>query len=191
LLKLVNKGVTVARVARVTKAFTDAGVGVHAYLMYGFPTQTDQEVIDSLEVVRQLSAAGCLHSGFWHEFNATAHSPVGMRPDLFGARVTTPIALQWDALQRHTKSLKLPQGGARTVHLSVAAEADDMAPPTFMQYNLGFEAANGASFERFRRGLGRAQAFYMHGLKTDVPVRHWFEHEVPESTVDPGLVADS
>jgi radical SAM superfamily enzyme YgiQ (UPF0313 family) len=41
LLKLVNKGVTVAQVARVTKAFTDAGVGVHAYLMYGFPTQTD------------------------------------------------------------------------------------------------------------------------------------------------------
>jgi hypothetical protein len=190
LLKLINKGVTVAQVARVTKAFTDAGIGVHAYLMYGFPTQTDQEVIDSLEVVRQLFAAGCLHSGFWHEFNATVHSPVGMRPDLFGARVTTPIALQWDALRRHTKSLKLPQGAAGPAHLSVGPGAHDLAPPTFMQYNVGFDAATRVSVERFRRGLRRAQFYYMHGLKVDRPVRHWFEHDVPEPTVNPTLVAD-
>ena len=36
LLKLMQKGVTVEQVARVTRAFTDAGIMVHAYLMYGF-----------------------------------------------------------------------------------------------------------------------------------------------------------
>ena len=40
LLELMKKGVTVAQVARVTRAFTDAGIMVHAYLMYGFPTET-------------------------------------------------------------------------------------------------------------------------------------------------------
>jgi radical SAM superfamily enzyme YgiQ (UPF0313 family) len=84
LLALMKKGVTVEQVARVTRAFTDAGVMVHAYLMYGFPTQTAQETIDSLERVRQLFEEGCIQSGFWHRFAATAHSPIGREPQLYG-----------------------------------------------------------------------------------------------------------
>ena len=80
LLKLIDKGVTVAQVARVNRNFTEAGILVHAYLMYGFPTQTDQETIDSLEMVRQLFELGIMQSGFWHQFAMTAHSPVGMNP---------------------------------------------------------------------------------------------------------------
>jgi radical SAM superfamily enzyme YgiQ (UPF0313 family) len=87
LLKLMDKGVTVEQVAKVTKAFTDADVLVHAYLMYGFPTETEQETIDALERVRQLFAEGCIHSGFWHRFAATVHSPIGKRPELFGIRL--------------------------------------------------------------------------------------------------------
>jgi len=87
LLERMKKGVTVAQVARVTRALTDAGIMVHAYLMYGFPTETAQETIDSLERVRQLFAEGCLQSAFWHRFAATAHSPIGQRPELFGIRL--------------------------------------------------------------------------------------------------------
>ena len=76
LLELIQKGITVAQVAGVTKNFTQAGIMVHAYLMYGFPTQTAQETIDSLEMVRQLFEAGILQSAFWHQFTMTAHSPV-------------------------------------------------------------------------------------------------------------------
>ena len=84
LLALMNKGVTVDQVARVTKAFADQGVLVHAYLMYGFPTQTVQDTVDALELVRQLFEAGCIHSGFWHRFVCTVHSPVGQRPQDYG-----------------------------------------------------------------------------------------------------------
>lgn len=84
LLKLIDKGVTVEQVARVTRNFTAAGIMVHAYLMYGYPTQTIQETVDSLEMVRQLFEAGILQSGFWHQFAMTAHSPVGMYPEKFG-----------------------------------------------------------------------------------------------------------
>jgi hypothetical protein len=87
LLQLMKKGVTVAQVARVARAFTEAGILVHAYLMYGFPTETEQETVDALERVRQLFAAGCIQSAFWHRFAATAHSPIGQRPDLFGIRL--------------------------------------------------------------------------------------------------------
>jgi hypothetical protein len=84
LLALIDKGVTVEQVARVTKNFTASGIMVHAYLMYGYPTQTVQETIDSLEMVRQLFEVGVLQSGFWHQFALTAHSPVGLEPHKFG-----------------------------------------------------------------------------------------------------------
>jgi hypothetical protein len=83
LLELIQKGVTVEQVARVCNNFTDSGIMVHAYLMYGFPTQTAQETIDSLEMVRQLFETGILQSAFWHQFAMTAHSPVGMHPQNF------------------------------------------------------------------------------------------------------------
>lgn len=84
LLKLIDKGVTVEQVARVTRNFTEANIMVHSYLMYGYPTQTIQETIDSLEMVRQLFELGILQSGFWHQFAMTTHSPVGMNPSAYG-----------------------------------------------------------------------------------------------------------
>ena len=90
LLDKMKKGVTVAQVARVADAFTEAGIMVHAYLMYGFPTQTVQETIDSLEMVRQMFEAGVIQSGFWHQFAMTAHSPVGLAPEAFDVEKIGP-----------------------------------------------------------------------------------------------------
>lgn len=87
LLKLIDKGITVSQVATVTQAFSRAGIMVHAYLMYAFPTQTLQETIDSLEMVRQLFKAGVLESAFWHRFALTVHSPVGMNPEKFQVKI--------------------------------------------------------------------------------------------------------
>ncbi len=84
LLALMKKGVSVDQVARVTRGFADAGILVHAYLMYGFPTQTVQDTVDALEYVRQLFAAGCIQSGFFHRFACTVHSPVGRDPGAYG-----------------------------------------------------------------------------------------------------------
>lgn len=83
LLKLIDKGVTVAQVAKVADNLTSAGIFVHAYLMYGFPTQTMQETIDALEHVRQLFEANVIQSGYWHRFAMTAHSPIGKNPAAF------------------------------------------------------------------------------------------------------------
>ena len=88
LLKLIEKGVTVEQVAQVTRNLTEANIMVHSYLMYGYPTQTIQETVDSLEMVRQLFEIGVLQSGFWHQFALTAHSPIGLNPSEYGI---TPI----------------------------------------------------------------------------------------------------
>lgn len=90
LLQLMRKGVSVEQVARVTRAFSDAGILVHAYLMYGFPTQTVQETVDSLEYVRQLFLNGCIQSGFFHRFTCTVHSPVGRHPEQYGVTLAPP-----------------------------------------------------------------------------------------------------
>ncbi|MEP7295836.1 MAG: radical SAM protein [Burkholderiales bacterium] len=95
LLTLMKKGVSVEQVARVTKGFSDAGILVHAYLMYGFPTQTVQDTVDALEYVRQLFETGCIQSGFFHRFACTVHSPVGKNPEEYGVtlRPLPPVPL--------------------------------------------------------------------------------------------------
>jgi len=91
LLKKMEKGVTVEQVAQVTAAFQNSGIMIHAYLMYGFPTQTEQETIDSLEIVRQLFVHNLLQSAFWHRFAMTVHSPVGLEPEKYGVeRIAHP-----------------------------------------------------------------------------------------------------
>ena len=87
LLKLMKKGVSVEQVAQVTKGFSEAGILVHAYLMYGFPTQTVQDTVDALEYVRQLFENGCIQSGFFHRFACTVHSPVGLNPEEYGIKL--------------------------------------------------------------------------------------------------------
>lgn len=100
LLKLIDKGVTVAQVAKVTRNFTESGIMVHSYLMYGYPTQTVQETIDSLEMVRQMFEQGILQSGFWHQFALTAHSPVGLEPAAFGVTpIDKPISFAHNDIQ--------------------------------------------------------------------------------------------
>ena len=87
LLKLMNKGITLAGATQVCQAFSDAGILVHAYLMYGFPTQTERETYDALEYVRQRFADGHIQSAYWHRFALTAHSPIAQQPDKFGIRL--------------------------------------------------------------------------------------------------------
>ncbi|MCI1188019.1 radical SAM protein [Hymenobacter sp. DH14] len=100
LLALMEKGVTIAQVARVADGFTQAGIMVHAYLMYGFPTETAQETVDSLEVVRQLFVAGVVQSGYWHRFSMTAYSPVGKNPAKYqvAAIGPEPAGFAWNDL---------------------------------------------------------------------------------------------
>jgi len=101
LLALMQKGVSVEQVARVTHAFSEAGILVHAYLMYGFPTQTVQDTVDALEYVRQLFAEGCIQSGFFHRFSCTVHSPVGKNPAAYGIRLkpSPPVSFALNDVQ--------------------------------------------------------------------------------------------
>lgn len=90
LLAKMKKGVDIAQVTRVTHNFSENNIMVHAYLMYGFPTQTEQETIDSLDVVKQLFERNCIQSAYWHQFTTTIHSPIGKNPQDFGITIVGP-----------------------------------------------------------------------------------------------------
>jgi hypothetical protein len=138
-----KKGVTVEQVARVTHAFTDAGILVHAYLMYGFPTQTVQETVDALEYVRQLFEAGCIQSGFFHRFTCTVHSPVGKNPEQYGV---TLLPLPKISFAKNDVSSSTPPASTTTLSASRLTSAVQL-------------------HARHRSGRGRAQA----GLCGQVP----------------------
>ncbi|MEO5905508.1 MAG: radical SAM protein, partial [Saprospiraceae bacterium] len=153
LLQLIAKGVTVEQVSVVTNHFNRAGIMVHAYLMYGFPTQTAQETIDSLEVVRQMFEEDILQSAFWHRFAMTAHSPVGLYPEQFNVTSLTP------------------ELGA------------------FANNDLVHADPGGAQHDEFRSGLNKSLYNFMHGICLDHPLQNWFEHKVPETTLQPDLIS--
>lgn len=152
LLELIAKGVTIEQVARVNQNFNEAGIMVHAYLMYGFPTQTDQETIDSLEIVRQMFEEGVLQSAFWHRFAMTAHSPVGMYPEKFKVESVTNGK---GAFANNDKEHVDPTGGKH---------------------------------ELFSEGLKASLYNYMHGVGFELPLDHWFDHHVPDTTLDQNVI---
>ena len=84
-LKLINKGVTIESATQCMRNLRANNIMVHTYLMYGFPTQTINELYDSLESVRDMFAEGLIQSAFWHRFAMTVHAPAGNNPELYGA----------------------------------------------------------------------------------------------------------
>ncbi len=83
-LRRMCKGVTVDGAASALRSFARAGIRTHAYLMYGFPGQSPQAVIDALERVRRLFALGWLQSAYWHRFALTVHSGAFRSPEELG-----------------------------------------------------------------------------------------------------------
>jgi hypothetical protein len=154
-----NKGVTVEQVARVTRAFSEQGVMVHAYLMYGFPTQTAQETVDALDRVRQLFMNGCLYSAFWHRFSVTVHSPVGKNPAEFGITILPEPEVELDP------------GGLR-----------------FSKNDLPFLDPVDADHDSLGVGLRKALYNYMLGVGFDEDIRGWFDVKVPRPQVPHNLV---
>ena len=90
LLKLMNKGITLASAEKVLQAFHDAEIFVHAYLMYDFPTETKAEQKEAERYVKGLAKRGLIQSCFWHRFALTVHSPIARAPEKFGLVVEPP-----------------------------------------------------------------------------------------------------
>lgn len=153
LLKLIDKGVTIQQTVEACRHLRDAGIMVHTYLMYGFPTETLQESVDALETVRRMFDEGIVQSAFWHRYAMTCHSPSGLNPERYGARRVTLEAnpfcnneVDWE-----------PADGVNG------------------QFPYDIEAVGAA--------LRLATYNYMNGLGLEQPVRSWFPIKVPKPSI--------
>ncbi len=151
LLQLINKGVSIAQARQVFSHFRQSGIMVHAYLMYGFPTETLAETLEALDTVRQMFDEGLIQSAFWHRYAMTCHSPSGFEPEKYGARRTTlqphPFCnneVDWEALSN-------PQYPSENNHNQFDYDIAEVG-----------------------RGLSLATYNYMNGLGLDQSIRSWF-----------------
>lgn len=154
LLKLIDKGVTIEQTVNACRHFKQSGIMVHTYLMYGFPTETLQETVNALEVVRRMFDEGIVQSAFWHRYAMTCHSPSGRNPERYGARCADPKPhpfcnneIDWQPLEGQTES----------------------------QFDYDIEAVGEA--------LRFATYNYMNEIGLDMPLRRWFTIKVPKPTV--------
>lgn len=144
-LKLINKGVSVSSVKECLTHFRDNGIMVHAYLMYGFPTETEEELYESLNIVRGLFEEGLIQSAFWHRYAMTCHSPSGRKPEDFGSRWSEP-----------------------------AEDGKQPTFASFANNEIGFVCKGAPDWSQFERGLNLATQNYMRGTGYDIPVKKWF-----------------
>ena len=145
LLKLMNKGITCASAMRVLKRFRAAGIAVHAYLMYAFPTQTEKEALGALDFVRELFLGNLVQSAFWHRFALTVHSPVARDPEAFGIRIREPPP---------------PPGSPRGAGV-------------FARNELAFDEPGAPDWDRIGRILRVALYNFQQGRGLDKPAAYW------------------
>ena len=145
LLKLMNKGITLVSAHAALTAFRDAGIMVHAYLMYGFPTQTEKEARSALGHVRRFFREGLVQSAFFHRFALTVHSPIAKEPERFGIRLA-----------------RRRGGAAKTVR------------KTFARNEIPFAEPGAPDWDRIGKGLKLALYNYMRGAGYSKPLSFWF-----------------
>lgn len=150
ILKLINKGVTIEQVREVTKNFSKTNILVHAYLMYGIPTQTLEETIESLENVRQLFLHDSIQSAFWHKYSCTKHSPSGCTPEKFSIK---------------THSLRSTD--------NIFAVNDLPFEEIFSKDNHRLPV----NHDELGNILKHATYNYMHGICLDIPAHEWFSNK--------------
>jgi len=154
LLKLMDKGVTIQQTVDACRHLRDAGIMVHTYLMYGFPTETLQETVAALETVRRMFDEGIVQSAFWHRYAMTCHSPSGLNPEAYGAHRTT--------------GQPNPFCNNEVDWIPIDAKDTHDTP----QFDYDIDAVGAA--------LRLATYNYMNGLGLDRPARSWFPFRIPK-----------
>ena len=156
LLKLMNKGITLASAKKAMKAFHDAGIMVHAYLMYGFPTETEKEAMGALEFVRDLFRRDLIQSAFWHRFALTVHSPIAAEPEKFGIKLVA-------------------NSGARRPGYVFARKNSGARRPgyVFARNEIGYDEPGAPDWTRIGKTLNLALYNYLEGRGLDKPIAYW------------------
>lgn len=164
----VCKGTDIDSVIAACAAFKEAGILTHAYMIYGYWIETPQILIDSVETLRQMFAAGLIDSAFWHKFTLTRHSRIfaeysrGLHPDL------QPL-----------------DSDGRIIPAGSAVDDDSVFAANDVRFS-GEEKSN-----RYTQPLEISLAAWMEGRDLYKNVRSWFPFPMPKPSVPPDYIERS
>lgn len=203
-LDAVHKGTDLDSIVAACAAFKEAGILTHAYMIYGYWLETPQMLIDSMETLRQLFAAGLLDSSFWHKFTLTKHSRIyteyckGMHQELevtdnplhkggvgeqsSAGSVSTGLVSAGSALNESISAGLVSAGSTPNGSVSAGQRSDSL----FSDSTLHFKGEEKSV--RYGKALNNALATWMAGEKLKAPVTSWFDFPMPKPSVSPHLV---
>jgi radical SAM superfamily enzyme YgiQ (UPF0313 family) len=97
LLQLMRKGTDTGVIDRVLSNLSWAGLPASAYMIVGFPTETEREALDSFEKLREMRRSGLIVDHHYNPFQIAPHSPVAMQPHAYGIeRISTLPGMDLD-----------------------------------------------------------------------------------------------
>src|SRR5574344_287188 len=167
-LDSVNKGIKLESIVAACCAFKEAGILVHAYMIYGYWSDTVQDIIDNMETLRQFFEAGLLDSAFWHKFVLTRHSTVYK---------------EWQqAVQlMNNKSVSINRHRSqKNKDIPDIIKLHPIEPKgNCILAKNGLHFANEQQSEKFGAPLDSALEDWMHGENLSVPVQQYFSFKVP------------
>ena len=203
-LDAVHKGTDLDSIVAACAAFKEAGILTHAYMIYGYWLETPQMLIDSMETLRQLFAAGLLDSSFWHKFTLTKHSRIyteyckGMHQELevtdnplhkdcdreqsSAGSVSTGLVSAGSALNESISAGLVSAGSTPNGSVSAGQRSDSL----FSDSTLHFKGEEKSV--RYGKALNNALATWMAGEKLKAPVTSWFDFPMPKPSVSLHLV---
>lgn len=167
-LEKINKGTNIDSIVASCCAFKEAGILVHAYMIYGYWSDTEQSIIDSMETLRQFFEAGLLDSAFWHKFVLTRHSTVYKE----WQQAVQLMNNKSVSINRH-----LSQKNKDIPDIIKLHPIEPKGNGIFAKNGLHF--ANEQQSEKFGAPLDSALEDWMHGENLSVPVQQYFSFKVP------------
>lgn len=162
-LSAVNKGTDIDSIVASCCAFKEAGILVHAYMIYGYWTQTDQDIIDSMETLRQFFQNGLLDSSFWHKYVLTTHS---------------------------TDYDKYKKNGNKLTEGNHSLEPKEITSAGIFSKD-GLHFAGEEKSQKFEQGLNSALDAWMHGEHLNTNVQKFFEFKTPAPSIPKNFIARS
>ena len=154
MMDFLDKGITIETAVKTMNNFAENGILIHAYLMFGIPSQTVGDLIDGCEILRQCFEERIINSAFWHRFSATIHSPFGQNPEKYGIKILTKKS---DFCNNDLKFIETDN-----------PQSDN---PKFDWDEIG-------------NSLKKMLYNFQLGIGIDFPIREWFAISLPKTKID-------
>jgi radical SAM superfamily enzyme YgiQ (UPF0313 family) len=81
-----NKGITEDLVTKNIKVIKESGIPIVAYMIVGFPTETEEEARESFNKMYEMRKNNLIKKCVYNVFEVASSSPIATNPEKYGIR---------------------------------------------------------------------------------------------------------